>query len=47
VTAEPIGAAPLEIGLVALRAGDWVDARAAFEESLAQDETPEALEGMG
>jgi LuxR family maltose regulon positive regulatory protein len=47
VTEEPIHAAPLDAGWAALRAGDWADARAAFEESLTQGETPEALEGMG
>jgi LuxR family maltose regulon positive regulatory protein len=47
VTEEPIRAAPLDAGWAALRAGEWDDARAAFEESLSQGETPEALEGMG
>jgi LuxR family transcriptional regulator, maltose regulon positive regulatory protein len=47
VTEEPIRAAPLDTGWAALRAGEWEEARAAFEESLAQGETPEALEGMG
>lgn len=31
----------------ALAVGHWQDARAAFEASLAQQETPEALEGLG
>ena len=39
--------APLEAGWAALGGGDWERARAAFEESLATGETPEALEGMG
>lgn len=47
MTQESIRAAPHEIGWAALRAGDWADAKAAFEGSLAQGETPEALEGMG
>ena len=47
MTEEPLPATPLDTGWGALRAGDWVDARAAFAESLAQIETPEALEGMG
>lgn len=47
MTEKPIRAAPLDTGWAALRAGDWDDARAAFEESLAQGETPEGLEGMG
>ena len=44
---EAIHATPLETGWVALRGGEWADAKAAFEESLAQGETPEALEGIG
>ena len=40
-------AAPLEAGWAALSGGDWERARASFEESLAEGETPEALEGMG
>jgi DNA-binding CsgD family transcriptional regulator len=47
VTEESIPAASLDMGWAALRGGDWEGARAAFEESLAQGETPEALEGMG
>ena len=47
MTEKSIRAAPLDTGWAALRAGDWADARTAFEESLAQGETPEALEGMG
>src|SRR5690348_9229883 len=38
---------PLDTGWVALRGGEWEEARAAFEESLAQGETREAHEGMG
>jgi ATP/maltotriose-dependent transcriptional regulator MalT len=38
---------PLDAGWAALSGGDWVRARASFEESLADEETPEALEGMG
>jgi DNA-binding NarL/FixJ family response regulator len=37
----------LEEGWVALSGGDWERARAAFEESLTDRETPEALEGIG
>ena len=44
---EPIRAAPLDAGWAALSNGDWEGARACFEESLVQGETPEALEGMG
>ena len=40
-------AAPLDAGWAALSGGDWERARASFEESLAEGETPEALEGMG
>jgi LuxR family maltose regulon positive regulatory protein len=38
---------PLEAGWVALGEGDWARARARFEEALAAEETPEALEGLG
>jgi LuxR family maltose regulon positive regulatory protein len=38
---------PLDAGWAALSGGDWERARASFEESLAEGETPEALEGMG
>src|SRR5262245_59463937 len=34
-------------GEAALRRGAWAEARAAFEASLAERETPEALEGLG
>ena len=34
-------------GQAALAAGDWRAARAAFEAALAEDETPEALSGLG
>jgi DNA-binding CsgD family transcriptional regulator len=37
----------LDAGWAALSGGDWERARASFEESLAEGETPEALEGMG
>jgi LuxR family maltose regulon positive regulatory protein len=47
VTEEPIRAAPLDTGWTALGNGDWEGARASFQESLVQGETPEALEGMG
>jgi ATP/maltotriose-dependent transcriptional regulator MalT len=47
VAEELTGAAPLDAGWAALSSGDWEQAKAAFEESLAQGETPEALEGMG
>ena len=36
-----------DVGWTALSNGDWERARAAFEDSLAKGETPEALEGMG
>ncbi len=44
---EPVRAAPLDTGWAALSNGDWESAKASFEESLVQSETPEALEGMG
>jgi DNA-binding CsgD family transcriptional regulator len=44
---ELMHATPVEAGWAALSGGDWERARAAFEESLAEGETPEALEGMG
>jgi len=47
VIEEPIRAAPLDAGWAALSNGAWERARASFEESLLQGETPEALEGMG
>jgi uncharacterized protein HemY len=34
-------------GYAALQAGQWAQARAAFEAALAERETPEALDGMG
>jgi DNA-binding CsgD family transcriptional regulator len=37
----------LQSGRAALSAGRWEDARAAFQASLAQQETAEALEGLG
>jgi ATP/maltotriose-dependent transcriptional regulator MalT len=47
VADELTRAAPLDAGWAALSGGDWERARASFEESLAEGETPEALEGMG
>jgi LuxR family maltose regulon positive regulatory protein len=47
VTEEPIRAPALDAGWAALGNGDWEGARASFEESLVEGETPEALEGMG
>lgn len=44
---EPSGVAPLDAGWAALSGGNWERARAFFNESLAEGETPEALEGMG
>ena len=40
------GDAP-DAGWTALGRGDWEGARAAFEQSVAESETPEALEGLG
>jgi DNA-binding CsgD family transcriptional regulator len=40
-------AAPLDAGWAALSGGDWERARAFFEESLTEGESPGALEGMG
>lgn len=37
----------LESGWAALSEGDWKRARACFEEAVAAEETPEALEGLG
>src|SRR5581483_7658969 len=47
MTEEPTHAASLDAGWAALKSGDWDGARTAFEESLAEADTPEALEGMG
>jgi LuxR family maltose regulon positive regulatory protein len=47
VIEEPIRTAPLDAGWAALGNGDWEGARACFQESLLEGETPEALEGMG
>jgi DNA-binding CsgD family transcriptional regulator/uncharacterized protein HemY len=47
VSEQPIRAAALDAGWAALRNGEWEVARAAFEESLSEGETPEALEGLG
>lgn len=41
------GADELEAGWAALAAGDWNGAMVRFEASLAAEETPEALEGLG
>jgi hypothetical protein len=37
----------IEDGRVALARGAWAEARVRFADALAQEETPEALEGMG
>src|SRR5262245_11319627 len=42
-----IGDNPAMTGVEALARGAWAEARLAFEASLAADETPEALEGLG
>jgi len=42
-----IRASPLDAGWTALSGGDWERARGFFEQSLVDDETPEALEGLG
>jgi LuxR family maltose regulon positive regulatory protein len=47
VTEEPIRTAALDGGWAALSNGDWEGARASFQESLSERETPEALEGLG
>jgi LuxR family maltose regulon positive regulatory protein len=47
VTEELTRAVPLDTGWAALSAGEWESAKVAFEESLADGETAEALEGMG
>jgi LuxR family transcriptional regulator, maltose regulon positive regulatory protein len=44
---ELVHADPRETGWVALSHGDWEAARAAFDESMAAGESPEALEGLG
>jgi LuxR family maltose regulon positive regulatory protein len=44
---DVVEAPPLGAGWAALSDGNWVRARAYFEESSADGETPEALEGMG
>ncbi|HEV2871696.1 MAG TPA: helix-turn-helix transcriptional regulator, partial [Actinomycetota bacterium] len=38
---------PLAAGHAALEAGRWEEARAAFAAALAEQETPQALDGMG
>ena len=40
-------ATSLDAGRAALARGDWQAARLAFEASLAAEEHPEALEGLG
>ncbi len=37
----------IEVGLQALHDGDWVSARDAFTAALSEEETPEALSGLG
>ncbi|HZQ16237.1 MAG TPA: LuxR C-terminal-related transcriptional regulator [Gaiellaceae bacterium] len=44
---ESVHADAREVGWAALKTGDWERAKAAFAASLAEDETPEALEGLG
>lgn len=44
---EPIPANPLRTGQDALERGAWQEARLAFEATLIQNESPEALEGLG
>jgi LuxR family maltose regulon positive regulatory protein len=44
---EATQAHPLDAGWAALSRGEWERAKAVFEESLAECETPEAHEGMG
>jgi LuxR family transcriptional regulator, maltose regulon positive regulatory protein len=44
---ESPGATPLDAGWTALTIGDWARAKASFEESLVEAETPEALEAAG
>lgn len=43
---QPRSAASLEAGHEALARGAWKEARARFEAALAEEETPEALEGL-
>jgi len=44
---ERPGAGPFADGWDVLREGAWSQARERFEEQLAVEETPEALEGLG
>jgi DNA-binding CsgD family transcriptional regulator len=44
---QAISSTPLDAGWTALKEGDWTGAQTAFEKSLSEGETPEALEGMG
>jgi LuxR family maltose regulon positive regulatory protein len=47
MTEGVIRASPLDAGWTALSGGDWEGARGFFEQSLVDDESPEALEGLG
>jgi LuxR family maltose regulon positive regulatory protein len=47
VAEELIPESSLDAGWAALSRGDWEDAKKAFEESVTERETPEALEGIG
>src|SRR5688572_8936696 len=47
VDKKPLSAHHLHTGQEALARGAWKEARQAFEAALAQQETPEALEGLG
>jgi DNA-binding CsgD family transcriptional regulator len=47
MTEKPTHPASFDAGWAALGNGDWDGARSAFEESLAEGESPEALEGLG
>jgi hypothetical protein len=44
---QPRSAASIEAGHEALGRGAWEKARACFETALEEEETPEALEGLG
>jgi uncharacterized protein HemY len=41
------GLRELEIGRVALARGDWHEAKGAFERAIADDDSPQAFEGLG
>jgi DNA-binding NarL/FixJ family response regulator len=47
MTKDLARAVPLDSAWAALSTGEWATAKAAFEESLAESETAEALEGVG